>query len=517
MSWCNINNLSSTLGDLVLFQNLSVSLKKSAKIGLVGQNGAGKSTLLNLIHERLSLDLSVKVGYIRQKCDFDLSQNVFEYLMALEINYWEILVLLETQMSCILNPNQVFGDLSGGELQKLKIALELYKKPDLLLLDEISNNLDLESVAEVLNILKKFHGAIICVSHDSDLLNNLCEIIWELENADLKIFGGDFDFYFTQKQLADTRRVELYLSAKQDLELVKQIKKDQDLKSKTRLVKGQKDGQKSGLGKAEQNFFKNKSEVKSGQKKIQFEQLLQQKELILDQNRVFSKKDIHFKFATNSVKTTKLISLKKCDLKVGKDVLVSNLDLELSFGQKILISGRNGTGKSSLIYALVDLINPKSGFSDYKITSQAKENIYISQNPKYVFLDQKYDLIDLKLSLEQNLLKVDPDLNITQLYQMLAYFGFNHSQSAQKADTLSGGERVRLALACICLSSIDLLILDEPTNNLDLSTLKVLVKVLQKFQGSIVLISHNDWFNQQFEFSKKLKIENRELITMSLK
>ena len=468
--------------------------------------------------------------------------------MERSLDWLEIWQMLESKFDFENDLEAKLSDLSHGEYLKLKLAVVLSKNPDLLLLDEPTNNLDHDSILALGQILKEYRGAILVVSHDPAFLDLFVDQVLELLDGKTQVFGGNYEFYNQQKKLQSDREFELYNLTKQELKNALKSQKEAQINAQHRLIKGKKDAQKSNLGKAEQNFFKNKSEVKSGQNKNKFDGIIASKEDELDKNKPSINYPIHFKFNNNQIKNKRLLEIKKGELVIGEKILLKDLNFEVYSGQKVLIQGKNGSGKSSLLKGLMEMSlgegrgkilhcvqDDRSGVQGDKLYPLAKglprfarndsgdkadnilrfaqgDKLHSSKDLKIVYLDQNYSLVNQSLSLEENLKLVDIDLSLTDLYKLLAYFQFSKSDGNRIANTLSGGELVRLNLAILTLKKVDILILDEPTNNLDISTLEVLLQVLNGYQGAMILVCHNAWFCNQIDFKNTYKIDQNRLL-----
>jgi len=553
-----ISDLTYFYSDKILFDNVSFSLTSGQKVALVGQNGSGKSTLLDLIWGSVEsrentpsasrppltrgISLTGNVEYIAQNLGLRPAFTVLEYLMEQSLDWLEVWQILETRFGFENGLEVKLFDLSHGEYLKLKLAISICKNHDLLLLDEPTNNLDYDSILELGQILKGYKGAVLVVSHDPAFLDLFVTQVLELLYGKVESFGGNYEFYSQQKKLQVERQNELYTLAKRELKQALKSQQEAQINAQHRLIKGKKDATKSNLGKAEQNFFKNKSEVKSGQNKNKFDRIIASKEDELALNMPNINYHIHFKFNNNQIKNKRLLQIIRGELSVGGKVLIGDINFEVYSGQKVLIQGKNGSGKSSFLRGILGLDesgislesvkishfvrNDMCGKAD-KILKQVQddtgdtivaaikdrhehehESFYFSDELKIVYLDQNYSLVNQNLNLEQNLKLANPEIDLTDLYKLLAYFQFSKDDGTRITNTLSGGELVRLNLAVLTLKKVDILILDEPTNNLDISTLEVLLKVIKEFQGALILVCHNAWFCDQIEFEMIYKIEN---------
>jgi ATPase subunit of ABC transporter with duplicated ATPase domains len=535
MTVLKISNLTYSYNDKVLFNNINFTLTSGQKVALVGQNGSGKSTLLDLIWGnggstpspsatplKRGISITESAGYVSQNLGLRPDVSILEYLMEQSLDWVEVWEVLESSFGFENELETKLADLSHGEYLKLKLALTLSKNPDLLLLDEPTNNLDRDSILALGVILKEYRGTVLVVSHDPVFLDLFVTQVLDLSNGKIEIFGGNYEFYGQQKKLTIARQNEMYNHSKRELKQALQAQKEAQINAEHRLIKGKKDAQKSNLGKAEQNFFKNKSELKSGQNKNKFDRIILAKEEELSQNRPNIIYPIHFKFNTNQTKNKRLVEITNCELVVGEKVLISDINFEIYSGQKILIEGKNGSGKSSFLKGLVQIHLGENQVilveSGGKILKQVQDDtvgkFYFSKDVKIVYLDQNYSLVNQSLSLEENLKLVDDDISLTDLYKLLAYFQFSKQDGNRSVKTLSGGELVRLNLAILTLQKVDILILDEPTNNLDISTLEVLLRVLEGFQGALILVCHNAWFTSQIDFDNIYRIDRKTLVSI---
>ena len=332
MTVLKICDLTYFYNDKIILDNVNFALTSGQKVALVGQNGSGKSTLLDLIFENVGdeestpsaslpplkrgISLFGSVSYITQGLGVRSRISVLEYLMEQSLDWLEIWQMLESKFGFENGLETRLCDLSHGEYLKLKLALSLSKNPDLLLLDEPTNNLDHDSILSLGEILKEYRGSILVVSHDPAFLDLFATQVLELSHGGIEVFGGNYEFYSQQKKSQEIRKNELYNLAKRDLKHALNTQKEAGINAQHRLIKGKKDALKSNLGKAEQNFFKNKSEVKSGQNKNKFDRIISVKESELAQNTPITNYPIHFKFNNNQIKNKRLFEIKKVNLKL---------------------------------------------------------------------------------------------------------------------------------------------------------------------------------------------------------
>ncbi len=497
MGLLDVIDISHSFGENVLYKNASFELFKGEHMGIVGHNGTGKTTLFNIItgsivpdHGRISWQRNMKYGYLDQYAKIDNNVTVFEYLKtafqelfqtesklielyeSMTIDNSEELIdktaklqeILENQgfyeietvimkvangLGIIaLGMDSILCQLSGGQRAKVILAKLLLEKPDVLLLDEPTNFLDKEHVEWFSGYLKEFEGAFIVISHDFDFLDLVTNCICDIEFGMLTKYNGNFNKFL---QLKDIKR-ESYVREFQSQQV--QIKK------------------------FEEYISKNKARASTAKMARGRQKQLDRIEVI-DPPKVLAKPN--FQFASLPVTTQKALVVR--DLEIGyTNPLLPKMNFMVAAGQKVVITGFNGIGKSTLIKTLIKQIPSLSG--DFKFSDTMKIGYYeqdlVWANPKQTpvqIIAERYS-----------------QLSASQIRKHLAQCGIQAKSVIQPISSLSGGEQSRVKLCILMLTKSNLLILDEPTNHLDADAKDELKNELMRWQGNIILVSHEESF-----------------------
>lgn len=485
------NNLNVELPDgRVILDDISFSVLRKDRIGLVGRNGSGKSTLLKAIYDAwansrkdISFSTSIPVGYLPQ-IDLEMYKNeykLYEFFGSRGNEFWwDILSKVKHIFGSEIDHETKLADLSGGEITKILFAEVLSDYPSLLLLDEPTNHLDENTTERLLSFLKEFNGAVVFASHNINFLNSLAEQIWELEDGHLRVFPGNYDDYqklksseienknrIYREKLSEAKKLRSYISKKQS-----EVKNMDDKFTSRNPYMRKKSGKKAKTAK-----------ILLGK----YDESLQ------DLNENFKSKEYkkaYLDLQTDS-KKGRLFQLKDFSIKVGTRTLIENINLSLSYGERIAITGDNGSGKTLLSRTILDNLDP---------------------DVKGMYLSQKYEIVDPNKTLLENIFWVNPDIGYEKCRKVLGNFLFvSEDDVNKKASVLSGGEIARLAMAMITAKPVDILILDEPTNHLDIYTVDIIIEALQEFHGGLVVISHDMNFINSIHIDKIYKILNKIL------
>jgi ATPase subunit of ABC transporter with duplicated ATPase domains len=503
----------------ILFKNIAVAIHEGSRIGLVGPNGSGKSTLLKLLSRQLTpqvgtVSRSGSIYYLPQIGTLNLSasqESVLDWIGFHTDEWWAVTALVEEKFGLAqeISLSQSIASLSGGELTKLWLAIALAKQPDILLLDEPTNHLDLVGLAQLQAALQEFSGAAVIVSHKPFFLDRTVDTIWELTPAELKVYGGNYSFYRSQKQIDRESALRAHETAR------KELKRSQisAAKEQQRAAHSRQQGKKSAdtLPTIVANARKRSAQVTAGIAKKKHELAVAKATDRFTETKIKTVKATHVKLEECSHKHKNLIDIQGADLKLGERVLIENIQLHVASDSRIAIAGKNGSGKSCLVKAILEtnrfpkadrpktscLFGNNFGNNNGKgITKQSSAileggEVAIKSAMQAVYLDQNYETVDRSLTVLENMRATNPDLDYQLLRQQLGHFLFFNDEVNKPASALSGGELARLALAAIGISQIDLLILDEPTNNLDLETVDRIVDGVNEFQGALLVISHD--------------------------
>lgn len=463
-----INDLTLLLGEELLFEHFTCNIYYCDRIFIIGNNGTGKSSLLKSIiginkefFGKIYIPGSVIIEYIPQ-------------ILKLE------------------------QGLSGGQSFNQEFSRVLSKNPDILLLDEPTNHLDQVNQKSLINKLEKFPGTLIIVSHDVNLLSKLATRIWHINNNTISIFNGfyneyikklDMDLNSIQRKLAHT--INEQKKAKREL-IKAQIRKQKN------IDKGKK---KYDNDKISAGFNKNSSEVSSGKK----HSYINEKNLYLAEKisdlKIKDAPKITFIITGNNISDKNIVTISDGKCGYNNNPIINDVNLSIYSKEKILIKGNNGTGKSIFIKAIM-------GFNGI-----VKEGSWDCINLKYIgYIDQSYSNLIPNKTILESLEDIQPTWNHNECRKFLNNFMFskNH-QVHKKISVLSGGEKARVSLTLIAAKTPKLLILDEITNNLDISTKEYIIEVLKEYPSALILICHDENFTKQLKIGSIYEISNQEI------
>ena len=459
---------SKSYGAYPLFTDISLQIFDNERMGLIGPNGAGKSTFLKILADiepadsgEISRKKNMHMIYLPQDDVLDPEKTIEEILfhpIPKKLEAWQVSKRRQEIMSLIGvdNTKQKIKTLSGGWRKRLAIGQALFQKPDLLLMDEPTNHLDLEGILWLENLLKDALFAFVLVSHDRFFLENTTNRVVELNRrypeGFLKVEGNYSAFVETrEKVIHEQAKLETVLSNKvrREIEWLRRGPKARTSKSRYRIEKAHQ---------LQENF----ETVKS---------------------RNAQNRSLDMAFDTTHRKTKKLLDAQDLRKTLGGKLLFGNLSLKLAPGIRIGILGKNGTGKSTLIQILNGNLVPDAGC------------VEVAEGVQILTFDQKRELSDGSQTLRQAL---SPEGD-TVIYQGRSFhvtgwakrFLFHKDQLDMPVSGLSGGEKARVLMANLMLQPADILLLDEPANDLDIPTLEVLEESLEEFPGAMVLITHD--------------------------
>ncbi|MFB2838031.1 ribosomal protection-like ABC-F family protein [Floridanema evergladense] len=495
-----------------LFRNVQASVFAGERIALVGANGVGKSTLLQIFARQIrptagSVKCYGSIYYLPQVSTIVeqiMHQTVLGFLNAISEEWWTITNLLETQFHTTLDLSVPINYLSGGELTRLLLASAFAQNPNVLLLDEPTNHLDYLALEELRQLLQQFAGAFVIVSHKPMFLDQVVDTVWELTPNGLDVYGGNFSAYREQKQTALEAKWRTHEVARKEL---KQAKASA-MQEQQRAAQSQRNGRlhADSMPRIVAGAYKRKAEVSAGKLKQKHEIAIANATQKVEQTKVKTTKVAHIQLSQRSHKNRYLVEIQNANLWVNQQLLIENIDFHLRAGERVAISGANGSGKSSLIKAILNR-------SLRAILNHGE--VLLSSNLKAVYLDQNYEFVERNLTLVENMQAVNPALSYQLVRQQLGHFLFFNQTVDQLASVLSGGELARLALAMISVSEIDWLILDEPTNNLDIATVEQMIDAINDYQGALLVISHDLDFLSRIQITSAFKIDNHRLQQMT--
>lgn len=519
-----LNNASFRFGaDDYLFKDIKLTVKKGDKTAVVGINGSGKSTLLKILTGEIPLEegdiiIDCKPYYVPQ---IDLAVNqenfhIYEYIQAFYEDWWEIPSETERLFGLKINTDALAKTLSGGELMKLNLAIALKHNPDVLILDEPTNHLDVKSINALIEFIKsptndKF--TYVIVSHDVFFINSVINKIWELDKATITAYGGNYDFYIQQKELQLNGLKKQYDVAKSQLERAKETEQKEIEKKAHKANQAKREFIKGSMSKTDYSEGKNNSGNSLHTISAQLEKLKEQAEEDLDTFETEERK-----LAFMNIKNTKesvgrtIFEIKDGKLSVAEKKLLSEINLRVVYGDRLVIAGDNGTGKTTLIKALLAQGAGLKNAEHLKLEGE----VYVGEELAWVYIDQNYSLIKPDLDLVQNLMSYNATITEDIAKEQLGKFKFRTRAELNKlGKNLSGGEMVRLVMAMITSNPVDLLIMDEPTNNLDVATVEVLIKSINFYKGALIVISHNIDFLHRIGIKSAFLIKNKKLTVLN--
>ena len=489
-----------------LIQNLSFTIDQKEKMVILGENGSGKTTLLNYIESTFSQKF--KISFVRQFNENinNVELNIVDYLTSLCEDWW----ILETKLIevfgyIIQDYNQLVVTLSGGELVKIHLAAALLKNPEILLLDEPTNHLDFDSIKRLVEALKTFGGILIFVSHNHTFIQSVGTSFLELAKPNFLLVKGKFeDFQEHKLAILNSRLKQNEITRK-------------NLKNDSKNIELQVDRSKKGYQNKRKKFLDgsidaiqwagSKPGLKVGAAKIisQANQKITDSRLTLAQNQIHSKTRINFELSNTKMQIGRsLFDLQDIDLIIENIKLIEKINWRVEIGQRIGLFGNNGSGKSALVKSVLN-----SNLDSFLIQAPQNSRLNISTFTS-AYIDQHYSLLNLNQTVLENLAEQERD--IAKVRAWLANFRFfTTEQVNQLTYNLSGGQKARLALAKATINGCELLVLDEPNNNLDLASQDELITCLSNYQGAIICISHDLEFLHKIEISGCKLISNKKL------
>ena len=492
ISYLQVENLTKSFGDNLLFENISFGISDNQRVALIAKNGTGKTTLLNIIADiedyqggTISFRRDLRIGYLDQNPDFPKQLSVidaclqsdneavrtiaaYEHCMLSENHEGldQILAQMdlfkawdyETRIKQILGKLKIFnleqriGELSGGQLKRVALANVLISEPDLLILDEPTNHLDLEMVEWLEDFLKRSTMALLMVTHDRYFLDRVCTNILEIDHQAMFQYNGNYSYYLEKRQerienwnAESDRTVNLY---KKELEWMRRQPQARAHKAKSR----------------QESFYEIEERAKQRRNndKVQL--------------------DVKASYLGSKIFEAKYVSKAYGDLKI-----LDNFYYNFSRYEKMGIVGKNGTGKSTFLKMLIGEVKPDSGAFDVGETVVFG---YYSQDG--LAFDEQIKVIDVVRDIAEEVnLGNGKKMSASQFLQ---YFLFTPETQYNYVYKLSGGEKRRLHLCTVLMKNPNFLVLDEPTNDLDIVTLNILEEYLQTFKGCLIVVSHDRYF-----------------------
>ena len=462
--YLDVQNLTKRFGAQVLFDNISFSIAEGQKVGLVARNGTGKSTLMSVLMDKeghesgdIIYRRDLKVGYLEQSPQFDPEESVLQACFNHEDDPEKVLKAKQilTQLH-ITNLEQPMGQLSGGQQKRVALANVLITEPDFLMLDEPTNHLDLEMIEWLEGYLNRGNKTIFMVTHDRFFLDKVCNTILELDDRTIYTYRGNYAYYLEKRQeRMDNLRAEIQHSKnlyRRELDWMRRQPQARGHKAKYR----------------EDAFYELEKVAK---------QRIEDRQVRLKASTVYIGSKI---FECQYVS-------KAFDDRGQKKVILDNFYYNFARFEKMGIVGNNGTGKSTFIKMLLGEVQPDSGKFDIGETLRFG---YFSQEGLKFREDQK--VIDVITEIA-DYIDLGGGKHMTAS-QFLQFFLFTPEEQHNYVYKLSGGEKRKLYLCTVLMRNPNFLVLDEPTNDLDIQTLQVLEEYLQDFAGCVIVVSHDRYF-----------------------
>ena len=492
----HLEKLGKSFGEKVVLHDVSASVEKEDRIGIVGQNGAGKTTLLKILtgvytdyDGEFSVTHGVTLGYLEQNAKLDVTLDIYGEMrssFAPVLDAMARMQILEKKMAASpddaallethddlqsiidaadgynmdVNIKKVLsgmgfaqdtwsknvGVLSGGELTRLRLAKLLLEKPDVLILDEPTNHLDFATMEWLENYLKGYSGAVLVVSHDRYFLDNVCTKIWEVSFQTMTTYKGNFSAYLPQKEAADALR---------------QKQHDADVALAEKL----------------QDYI-DRNLVRASTTKMAQSRRKQLEKLEITEAPQDETNQLKFRFEYDVEPWNELVLLKNLTIKIGGRTLLEPFTYTVCRGQRLIIAGPNGAGKSTLMQVLDGKRRPSGGM--VRLGTGARPSIFAQQQNR-IGAGRVIDVIWNKY----------PRMTELEVRSHLAKLGFRGETVFKPCEALSGGELARLRFAEIVLERPNLLFLDEPTNHLDIYTRENLTEALMAYTGTLLLVTHD--------------------------
>lgn len=513
-----IENLCMSFGTQTIFDNISFQINNNDKVGIIGVNGAGKSTLFNILlgnitpdAGNITLNSKIKLGYLPQVIMDDASneeETVFEYLLEgrpikklkEELNsLYEAIANLDNEyelkkyykkinrVSELLEYYDEYNaegsllkiisgmniddnlldlklkNISGGQKSKVAFARLLYSNPEIMLLDEPTNHLDLDTKDYIIDYLKNYHGIILVISHDIEFLNEVTKKTLYVDKIkhNVEMYNGNYEKYIKIKNERDLAKKRLYERQQKEEEKLKGII--------AKYIRG------------------NEKKANIAKDRIKKLEKLESEKVELE------KKNKYTKFNMKINRPSYSIPIKCNNLTFGYDeenLLYENLNFDLSRGEKLLVVGENGIGKTTLLRLIMGYLKPLKG------------NIEITEKTDIAYYAQEHEILEHNKTILENFANFG--LADYEIRRMLGSFLFSGEDIFKKVEVLSPGERSRVALAKISLTGANTLLLDEPTNHLDPMTQLIISDTFKNYEGTMLVVSHNLDFVDNLNINRML-------------
>ena len=470
--YLDVQHLTKSFGALTLFRDISFSIGEGQKVGLIAKNGTGKSTLLSILSGKEGYDSGdivyrkdLKVGFLEQSPAFDPEESVLDACFNHQGDPEKVLKAKQvlTQLK-IRDLEQPMGQLSGGQQKRVALANVLLTEPDLLILDEPTNHLDLEMIEWLEGFLARSNRTLLMVTHDRFFLDRVCSVILELDDHTIYTYRGNYAYYLEKRQeRIDNRRAEVARANnlyRTELDWMRRQPQARGHKARYR----------------EEAFYELEKVAKQ---RLEERQLRLKASNVYIGSKIFECQYISKLFKKCTAEPTPLCT---CDVVILKDFYYN-----FSRFEKMGIVGSNGTGKSTFIKMLLGLVPVDEGRivigETVKFGYFSQEGLQFNEQDKVIdVITAIADYVDLGSGRKMS------------ASQLLQYFLFTPEQQYNYVYKLSGGERRKLYLCTVLMRNPNFLVLDEPTNDLDIVTLQILEEYLQDFPGCVIVVSHDRYF-----------------------
>ncbi len=459
--YLDIQKLTKSFGNRILFEDISFSISEGQKVGLIAKNGTGKSTLLSIITGKEGYDSGsiifrkdTNIGYLEQSPKFNPDESIESACFSNKHTETEILRAKQilTQLK-ITDLSQTMGSLSGGQQRRVALANVLITEPDMLILDEPTNHLDLEMIEWLEGYLSRGNKTLLMVTHDRFFLDRVCSVILELDDKTIYTYRGNYSYYLEKRQeRIENTRAEIARANnlyRKELDWMRRMPQARGHKAKYR----------------EDAFFELEKTAK---------QRIEERQIRLKQNNVYiGSKIFECQYISKSFGTDK--------------VILKDFYYNFSRYEKMGIVGNNGTGKTTFIKMLLGEVKPDSGRFD--IGSTVRFGYFSQEGMK---IDGEKKVIDVITDIA-DYIDIGKGKHLSAS-QFLQYFLFSPEQQHDHVYKLSGGEKRKLYLCTVLMKSPNFLVLDEPTNDLDIQTSQIFEEYLADFPGCVIIVSHDRYF-----------------------
>ncbi|PZF72244.1 ribosomal protection-like ABC-F family protein [Taibaiella soli] len=517
----------------LLFDNLNITINKQEKIALIGNNGIGKSTLLRIMagilaptsgtvktdskpyyipqhfgqYNELSVAAALRIDDKLRALRAILNGDVTEKNMTLLDDDWTIEERCQEALRywdlAGLDLFQRMDKLSGGQKTKVFLAGIIIHEPEIVLLDEPSNHLDATSRIALYNYIESTNETLIVVSHDRTLLNLLPEV-FELSKKGITAYGGNYEFYVTQKAVEANAFSEDLKSKEKALRKAKDVERESIERQQKLDARGKKKQEKAGLPTISMNTLRNNAEKSTAKTKdVHAEKVSSISDELNQLRKEMPDKDkMKIGFDDSALHIGKvLITAGDINYDYGSRPLWQQpLSFQIISGDRIAIKGTNGSGKTTLIRIILGELQPTSG------TIQRADS-------SSIYIDQDYSLIDNKRTVYEQAESFNTGhLQEHEVKSKLTHFLFTKKYWDKPCSALSGGEKMRLILCCLTIKNTapDVIILDEPTNNLDIQNIEILTAAINEYIGTIIVVSHDAYFLEQIGISREIAVATIE-------